>query len=263
MARTKSELLPLERHRGILRHLGQHGRATVAELASLCSVSEMTIRRDLAELEESKVVERTHGGAVFVPSMNRELTFDAKESYHRELKDRLASYAANRFVHNNAIVCLEGGTTITGMAPHLGRFSNLTILTNGLRTAAALHDLLPASTVMSSGGTLREVSYTFVGPVADEFFSRFRSEIAFFSAIGLTPEDGYTDANLLESQAKRSMAAAAGRRIALVDSTKLGYRSFTMTFQLDEIDLLITDDQAPADVLEQLRDKGVEVEIAP
>lgn len=257
-------MLPLQRRSRIVAYLAQHGGGTVAELAALCDVSEMTIRRDLASLEAEEAVQRTHGGAVYLDSSSIELPFDAKEGYHKELKDRIAACAVRRFLHNDAVIILEGGTTVTGMAQSLAGFSNLTILTNGLRTAAALHDLLPAATVMCSGGTLREVSYTFLGPLAQQFFGRFHAHMAFFSAIGFTLEEGFTDADLLESEAKRAMSAAARRRIVLLDSAKFGVRSFTTTFRATpaEVDVLVTDDGAPTEILDVVRDRGIEVIVA-
>src|SRR3712207_5079828 len=121
-------MLPFQRRQRILAHLAQHGGGTVAELAELCDVSEMTIRRDLAGLEEEEAVQRTHGGAIYRYPADEELTFDAKESYHKDLKDKLAACAVSRFVHNGAVILLEGGATVTGMARHLGPFANLTIL---------------------------------------------------------------------------------------------------------------------------------------
>jgi DeoR/GlpR family transcriptional regulator of sugar metabolism len=256
-------MLPLQRQRRILAYLAQHGSGTVAELAEICHVSDMTVRRDLVLLEKEQTIQRTHGGAVYVDAPKLEMTFEDKESFHRDVKDRIALCAVKTFVHNGLVISLEGGTTVTAMARHLDHTTNLTILTNGLRTAASLERMLPTSTVMCSGGTLRDVSHTLVGPIAEQFFERFHAQVAFLSAIGMTLEQGLMDADLLESQAKRAMSAAAARRVVLLDSTKIGRRSFTTTLQFDEVDALITDDGVQPSMVEEIKERGVDVIVAP
>jgi len=255
-------MLPLQRKHAILQYLARHGRATVAELSSLCNVSGMTIRRDLESLETEGLLHRTHGGALPVETNATEPSYDAKKGHQEDLKDRIAAYAAGRFVQDGTVLILEGGTTVTGMVPYLDGHSDLTAVTNGLRTVTALQSVLPASTVLCSGGMLRSPSATFVGPVAEQFFRQFHAEIAFFSASGLTAADGFTDPNLLEIQVKREMRAAAKFVVALVDSTKLGNRSFAQTFRLDEVNALITDAGAPPELVAHLRAQGLDVYIA-
>ena len=57
-------MLAPERHELILRSLRRHGRLRVAELVAELGVSAITVRRDLAELDEAGLLRRVHGGAV-------------------------------------------------------------------------------------------------------------------------------------------------------------------------------------------------------
>ncbi|MBU5441361.1 DeoR/GlpR family DNA-binding transcription regulator [Paenibacillus sp. MSJ-34] len=111
-------------------------------MSELLNVSEMTVRRDLKELEKEDIVWRTHGGAVFVQTPNPEPPFDEKRGAHLDLKERIAEYAANRFVRDDSVIFLEGGTTVTGMAGFLGQYRDLLIVTNGLYTASALKKIV-------------------------------------------------------------------------------------------------------------------------
>jgi len=260
--RLNRPMLSLERRQRIVTFLARHGSGTIGEMSQLFGVSEMTIRRDLDVLEAEKVVRRTHGGAMFVESSNGEFTFATKMTRDAELKDRIAAVAARQFVHDDAAIILEGGTTVTSMARYLGEFHNLTVLTNGLQAASQLTTLHPSSTVMVCGGMLRTINLTLVGPVTADFFKRFGADLAFFSAIGFTLEQGFTDANVLESQAKVDMRRAAKKAIMLLDSTKYGVRALTSTFTLSDIDVLVTDNDAPLDLLEHVRAHGVEVLVA-
>jgi DeoR/GlpR family transcriptional regulator of sugar metabolism len=254
-------MLPAQRKQAMLNYLSKHGGGSISELSSLLNVSEMTVRRDLKFLEEERFVERTYGGAVYLQPPNHEPKFDEKKEYHRGLKELIAGYAAKHFVKNNSVILLEGGTTVTCLTNYLSGYAQLTMITNGLNTAAALRGMVPSSTVLCSGGMLRDVSMTFVGPLAENFFRQFHAQTVFLSATGVTIGEGFTDPNLLDSHVKRAMCAAAQRKVMVVDSTKFGYCSLLTTFQPQDIDVLVTDDGAPADIIEELKSAGMEIHI--
>lgn len=255
-------VLPLERKQRIIEYLSHRAGATVVELSVLCGVSQMTIRRDLESLAEEQIIERTHGGAVYVGSVAAEPPFSAKKSEHEDLKERIAAYAAQHFITDGQVIILEGGTTVASLVPHMARYSELTVVTNGLRTVSTLHSLRSTHTVICTGGILRNVSSTFVGPMTEHFFRQLHAHVAFFSATGFTLEGHFTDPNLLESQVKVEMRAAASKVVMLLDSTKFGQRSFTKTFRIDEVDVLVTDDRVPRSAVEELMERGVDVHIA-
>lgn len=122
---------------------------------------------------------------------------------------------------------------------------NLTIMTNGLEVIREAAPLVPNITLISSGGILRDVSYTFVGPQAVQFFQEVRANTLFLSATGLTLPEGITDPNPLEIDVKRAMAASVERVVLLMDSTKFGVRSLSPVLPLDRIHVLITNDDIP------------------
>ncbi|MCS6825027.1 MAG: hypothetical protein NZ553_00285, partial [Caldilinea sp.] len=94
-----------------------------------------------------------------------------------------------------------------------------------------------------------------------EYFRHVHATTCFLSATGLTPTDGITDVNPLEIQVKRAMAASAQRIVLLMDSTKFGVRSLQRIVPLEEVDVLITDDAAPAADVEALRAMGIDVHV--
>lgn len=60
-------MIRAERQQAILRELELRGTLTVADFAARTGVSEMTVRRDLMQLERAELLERVHGGAVRRP----------------------------------------------------------------------------------------------------------------------------------------------------------------------------------------------------
>ncbi|GAA3400470.1 DeoR/GlpR family DNA-binding transcription regulator [Paenibacillus hodogayensis] len=254
-------MLPVQRKQTIMDHLGQHGAVSIAGLSELLNVSEMTVRRDLKLLEEEGRIRRTHGGAVYHTAA-AEPPFEEKKDRHLDVKHRLARYAAEHFVKPDSVILMEGGTTVTCMAGFLHHVGGLTVVTNGLNTLDALKGHAPATSVVCCGGMLRDRSYTFVGPLAEQFFQGIHAHCAFFSASGLTIGQGFADPNMLEVQVKKAMGRAAQTRIMLIDSSKFGNLALLTTFAVHEIDVVVTDRAAPADLLGQLREAGVDVRLA-
>jgi DeoR/GlpR family transcriptional regulator of sugar metabolism len=254
-------MLSMQRRRNILEDLEHNGACTIRELSEKYSVSEMTIRRDLQLLEGEGHIQRTHGGALRTGNSEVEPRYTAKQKQHASQKGRIARYAAEQLVADGDIIVLEGGTTVTAMAYYLTGKQHLTVVTNGLYTANELRHLLPNTTVICTGGILRDVSFTFVGPLPERFFSEFYANKLFISATGLTLEAGFTDPNMLETKARQAMIASARQVIMLLDSSKFGVQSLTVVLPATGPHILVTDDGAPPDMVQALRNGGVDVRV--
>jgi DeoR/GlpR family transcriptional regulator of sugar metabolism len=227
----------------------------------------MTIRRDLRYLEENGHIKRTYGGAIRwppSPSDSSVLDRERREEIAARRKVSIARYAAEHLVEDGDIIILEGGTTVTAMIPYLADREELTVVTNGLRTTEELRRHLPLdATILCTGGILRPESSTFVGPATERFFREFHAHRLFLSATGLTLRAGITDPKILETQVKRAMINSASEVIMLLDSSKFGVKSLMNVLELKEITLFITDQDAPAEFIEELQQHGVRVQIAP
>jgi DeoR/GlpR family transcriptional regulator of sugar metabolism len=260
---------PAQRRQRILAEIGQydHDDDLIPRLSQMYGVSEVTIRRDLKYLEEQGVIKRTYGGAIRLPSSAGELMVIAREQrqnlFSRQ-KERIARYAARELVRDHDIILLGGGTTVTAMVPFLADRQQLTVVTNGLHTAYELQRLpAPNMTVICMGGILRPVSSTFIGPVTERCLQDIHANKLFVSATGITLEAGVTDPNMHETQVKRAMVNASSQVILLMDSSKFGTKSLMKVLDITDIDILITDDGCPHDVVDQIRAKGVDVNVVP
>lgn len=260
---VNSKLLSGQRRQLILEEIEVKGASTIVALGQKFDVSEMTIRRDLQALEASGFIERTHGGAV------RKRTTIVADSYalKRKLaaaeKKQIARFAAENLVENGDIIIVEGGTTVITMIPYLASKKNLTVVTHSLYATNELQHLIANTTVICTGGILRDESYTFVGPLVERFFHEFHANKVFLSSTGFTLEKAFTDPSMLETQIKRAMIASADKVIVLLDSSKFGVRSLATVFRPHEIDILVTDDGAPDEIVKALQHQGREVLIAP
>jgi DeoR/GlpR family transcriptional regulator of sugar metabolism len=251
-----------ERQEHIARIVEEHGRARVADLASQFRVSAVTIRKDLLTLESEQRLVRTHGGAISLDRSRPELSFDIRERLQSDEKLRIGAAGA-ALVHDGESIVMDASTTALSVARHLkarGGWSQLTVLTNGLRLASELAGH-PGIIVLMLGGRVRWEALSVVGQLGDGLFSRINIQKAFLGAAGVTLESGLADATDEEAQIKRSMVAAAREVIAIVDHTKWQRAAFATFCPTDKISTVLTDDEAPAEMVGVLRGRGAEVRL--
>ena len=258
-------LRPVERRQQILRDITEVDGSLIPKLSEKYAVSEMTIRRDLKALEEKGLIKRTWGGAILWSSARSEplvLSRERRQRLHMRRKEAIARHAASHWVRDGDILIMEGGTTVTAMAQFLQPYEELTVVTNGLYTADKLQrNLRSNATIICTGGILGPESSTFVGPMTEQFFREFHGQRLFLSATGLTLQAGITDPKMLETQVKRAMIECADEIILLLDSTKFGVKSLMTVLDLDRVSRLITDDRAPAEIVDQLCGRGIAVTV--
>src|SRR5688572_14749276 len=112
-------MLLTERRRKIVEIVEAEDNISNRDLSQRLDVSEMTIWRDLRELEEQGLVQRVRGGVSKGRISDvREAQFDTKQNVHSKEKDAIARYAAQHFVSDGEIIVLEGGTTVASMVPY-------------------------------------------------------------------------------------------------------------------------------------------------
>jgi DeoR/GlpR family transcriptional regulator of sugar metabolism len=251
-----------ERQEHIARIVEEHGRARVGDLAAQFHVSAVTIRKDLLVLETEHRLVRAHGGAIAVDRSRPELAFEIRERLQADEK-QLIGAAGAALVHDGESIVMDASTTALSVARHLkarGGWSQLTVITNGLRLASELAGH-PGIVVLMLGGRVRWEALSVVGQLGDGLFSRINVQKAFLGAAGFTLESGLSDATDEEAQIKRSMVAAAREVIAIVDHTKWERAAFATFCPTDKVGVVLTDAGAPADMVRALTGRGVEVRL--
>ena len=259
---SPGDVFARERQEHIARIVEEHGRARVAELAAQFGVSGVTIRKDLVVLESEHRLVRTHGGAIATDRSRPELSFEIRERLQTDEKQQIG-LAAAALVHDGESIVMDASTTALSVARHLkarGGWSQVTVITNGLRLAAELAGH-PGITVLMLGGRVRWEALSVVGQLGDGLFSRINVQKAFLGAAGFTLESGLADATDEGAQIKRSMVAAASEVIAIVDHTKWGRAAFATFCPSDKISIVLTDDGAPDAMVRALAGRGVQVRL--
>ncbi len=240
----------------MLEILAANGTIDVAATARELGVSTTTIRRDLQLLEEQRLLNRTHGGAV-AHGVLYELPLRYRSGRLQEVKRRIGAAAAKR-VGDRVVVGLTGGTTTTEVARALVDRRQLTVVTNALNIGAELA-VRPNLKLVMSGGVARSESYELVGPLADASLARLHLDVAFVGVDGISPDGGLTTHHEIEAHTNRVLIDRASRVVVVADSSKLGRIAFAWICGLDQVDELITDDQADPGDIAAIARAGVEV----
>lgn len=250
---------PEERQTKIEAYLQKAEFASLEELAQNVGMSVSTVRRDLALLEEKKTVRRTHGGARSLqPPKSDEFVFNVRDS-HQPAEKEAIGLACATLVQPGQNVMLDSGTTCFHVARHLGD-KVAQIITNSLPIA----NLFSASNrheVHLSGGVIYPRLGTLVGPHAVETFSRMHADVAILSGSGIAA-DGIYNSHALIVDIQRAMIAGAAKVIFCFDHSKFGRRSTFFLCDFNRVDTVVTDAKAPAELVDELRSKGLEVIIA-
>ncbi|MDA9472916.1 DeoR/GlpR family DNA-binding transcription regulator [Enterococcus sp. 5H] len=244
-------MLTEERHQAILRLLDQQSVVKSQELATLLNASESTIRRDLQELEDEKLLERIHGGAKRILNLGFEQDMTEKSSKNTHEKQLIGALAA-QYIQNGDVIYLDAGSTTLEMLPFLvGK--DITVVTNSVHHAAKLGDLNIQTIIL--GGALKLSTKAITGSTGMDQLSHFRFNKVFMGMNGVHLEFGLTTPDPEEAALKRLAIAQAEEAYVLVDQTKLNKVTFTKVTDLSDVTLLI--DTCPPELLEKFQKKTI------
>jgi DeoR/GlpR family transcriptional regulator of sugar metabolism len=229
------------------------GPAGVTELAEQLEVSEMTVRRDLAQLAREQKLTRVRGGAV---SQRDEPPFDEIAVERLSEKERVGRAAAE-LVRDGQAIMIDIGTTTLELARHLhGR--ELTVITSNL---AVMEELLPdeAIELVVLGGVVRRNYRSLVGMLAEDALRQLHADVSFIGASGIRDDLAVMDTTMIEVPIKRGMIEAAAKVVLLADAEKFSMGGVVRICGPEELDVVVTDAGAAQPGVVALRQAGVEV----
>ena len=231
-----SSNLATEERLGWLRaQLDSTGSVRIAGAAEHLGVSEMTIRRDLLELEAMGVARRVRGGAVAVGPVS----FEDRHRARARAKAKIAA-KLRPMVPASGAIGLDASSTLLRLAGAIDSARELVVLTNGAETFAALQ-AKPGVTAILTGGSLEEHTGSLVGPLACRAAGSLLLNRLFLSAAALDAEVGSSETTLDEAEVKRAMAAVAGEIVLAVDASKLDSRAIAPAVAWEQVAVLVTD----------------------
>jgi DeoR family fructose operon transcriptional repressor len=252
----------VERISGILRMLEQNGRVQVNELSSLFKSSRETIRRDLREMEERGLLQRTHGGAVInsaIASGTPEFPVGVREIQRFKEKDAICKFAAS-FIRNGDSIFVDNSSTCLRLLPYIPEDFQITLITNSIKLLLGSLESRHASLMcICLGGFFNESNLSTYGDISQRNAADFYPNKSFMSCAGIHPPDQLTDSSILEVSTKRLMIERSQEVFILADHTKFERSGPVFLSNFASIDYLVTDPQAGADQLAPLEKAGVKV----
>lgn len=246
-----------ERRHDILERVLREGRVAVSELAQALGVSEVTIRTDLEALARQNLVVRTHGGAIPISRLSPDLSLALRRQKQVLAKDHIGHTAA-AMVHDGDAIFLDTSSTALAIARHLGHLRHVTVITNSIAIVQELMESPEVSVVMP-GGRLRRETASLIGTDGLTQLARYNVQKGFFGAHGLSLVEGLTDVSSDEADIKRVMVERCTQVIAVVDATKWGRVGLASFANIDDLDAVVTDLAAPADLVAQVQARGIQV----
>lgn len=252
------EIFPIERKRRILSLLHERPSVTVSELSGIFNVSEVTIRKDLKDLDNEGHVTRTHGGATGITKMTFESVQSEKEKHNIEEKKAIAGIACDLIQDGDSIMIDAGSTTQQLARCIKSAQKEITVITNSFNIASELMDLDFLELIII-GGIFRKGIYSCVGPIAENALEGLFVDKAFLGSNSVDLNHGFSTANIYEAQVKKKMIASSKEHIFLVDHTKFDKLSLCAVCPISGVDYFVTDRAASAKYVSEIRDKGVQV----
>lgn len=253
-------MLPVERRNRILNLVRAEGVVRVNDLSETLDVSEITIRRDLEQLEVEGLLERTHGGAIFNQRIRLEPLYSEKHRTHQVEKRQIGAAAAALVAAGDTLLVNSGSTTLQ-LFHHLALKPDIKVITSNM--SAFLEVQGAALELLLVGGSYRAQSNSLVGPLALLSLQQVFAEKCFIGVDGVSLKHGMTTPNLQEAEVARTMIERTrGQVIILADHSKIGVVADFVSAPLEKVDILVTDAGIHPEYADELRVLGVEVIVA-
>lgn len=240
-----------ERHARLLELLAEESRLSTAAISDVLGVSRETVRRDMVELEARGLLRRVHGGAVTAAAPPApEASYEERKAIARSQKHAIGRAAAT-MLPEGATCFIDAGTTTAALALALIERPDVHVVTNSIDVARILGPRGDSRLLLLGGRPHPKVPATY-GEMTLGGIERFLVDVALIGPVAVNPERGVMDYELHEAEIARSMMLRAGKRVVLADGRKIGAESRVAICRLDEIDHLVTDATADAELLKRL-----------
>ena len=221
----------------IMDYIRDHGSVQVDQLSSHLRVTPQTIRRDLNQLYDLKLLQRVHGGAVVKDNVEN-MGYGARKTLMAEEKYSIAGRTAELLPDNSSLF-INIGTTTERVAEFLIDRKGMLVVTNNINVASMLWPA-PGLEVMITGGSIRRGDGGIVGSNAEEFITNFKLDYAIIGCSSIDSDGELFDFDLREVRVTRTIIQHARSVILVIDSMKFDRRAPTRIGDLSNIDILVS-----------------------
>lgn len=244
-----------ERHARIIEIMQHQNIITIKDLAEQLNCTEMTVRRNLDELQNMNFVKRERGYAVLLqPAKDTDYYIESGE--HEREKRAIASVAL-KYIRPSQSICMDSGTTIQQLVNILPLTMPLSVITPSFMAALTLSNNTNIQ-VLIPGGVMHHSNRSIL--ISDpEWLSQYQADIAFISCRSFRVPGGAFEHSQTLTSTKRALASIAKQRILLLDYSKWNVNSLCNSLKLSDLNIIITDNKAPLELASKAAEKGIEI----
>lgn len=244
------------RQKRIMELLQRDGHVRVPDLGKLFNVSEITIRRDLANLEKRNLLERTHGGAISIRRIHKEINYISRSDLEIESKDAIGKEAA-KLIEEGDTVFINGGSTTFHVFRYIEQKNVKVITTN----AGAIGQVPNAGVELTLAGGLYNSRYnTFSGNFTNGIINQVNASKAILGVHGISFKYGLTTPRQDAAETTRLMInRTRGEIIVVADHRKIGLVSDFVTSPVNRITTLVTDKFIDEECKKEFEELGIRV----
>lgn len=247
---------PTERQAEIVALARSQGRVSVDELAARFGVTPQTIRKDLNDLGDQRVLTRVHGGAILASGVEN-LNYEARRQIAAEEK-RAIGAAAAALIPNQSSLFINIGTTTEEVARALRGHEDLVVITNNLNVAMMLYPQRSMEVIVA-GGPVRRADGAVVGASAVDLIRQFKVDTAVIGASAIDEDGALLDFDYREVRVSQAIIENARRVILVADRLKLERTAPVRIAHVSQIHVFVTDQVPSARLRAACAHHGVEI----
>lgn len=248
-----------KRQREILELINKQGFVAIDALTSLFQVTPQTIRRDINNLCDRNLLQRHHGGASRVTSVQN-IDYSDRKNIMGEEKRRIAEMVARK-IHDHASLFINIGTTTEEVATALANHKNLRVITNNLNVAVNMSDNNNCQVIIA-GGMVRKKDKGITGEATIDFIRQFKVDIAIIGTAGIDEDGSLFDYDYHEVRVTKEIMQNSRQVFLVTDHTKFSRNAMVRMADLSEIDRIFTDNMPPQNFQELLKEKDVALHVS-
>lgn len=251
-------MIPAERQAIIIQRLSERRVLSIAEIADILHVSQMTVRRDIRALEDQGRALSVAGGVQLPERLSSEPSHLAKRVMAHNQKAAIGRFAASLVKPGN-VIYLDAGTTILELAKHLTTIPNLTVVTNDFVIAGYLSQESQCR-LFHTGGEVERENQSCVGATAAVAVRHFNFDLAFISTSSFASR-GISTPQENKIPVKQAVVESSARRVLVTDSSKYGRVGTFNAIPLDVLNMVITDSALPQNAQDTIKERGIELHL--
>ncbi|WP_226505806.1 DeoR/GlpR family DNA-binding transcription regulator [Pseudomonas sp. MWU16-30317] len=257
---ASTPIIPAQRREQILRQLRKQQVLSVHQIMEMFDCSHMTVRRDIALLEQEGRAYSVTGGVRIASQVHSEPSHQSKAVVEQTQKEAMAKLASS-LLHADMTVYLDAGTSTLEIVPYITALTGMTVVTNDFGIVEALADVLHVD-VIHTGGLLDHPNRSCVGGLAASTLRQIATDVAFMSTSSWDLQRGTTTPSPLKVEVKQVAMQAASQTVLVATSSKYGTFGMYKIAALAQFDVIITDAALAEAAADGIRKQGVELMLA-